>query len=75
MENFNPAVSDAFKTPCVAGDTVLTGSCTAASNYWSSTTFAFNPGIAWDVNFNFGSVNAFSKDFTGRVRAVRGGSP
>ncbi len=36
----NPTVSDAFKTPCVAGDTVLTGSCTAASSYWSSTTFA-----------------------------------
>lgn len=29
-----PAVSDAFKTPCASGSTVLTGSCTAASFYW-----------------------------------------
>ena len=47
---------------------------TAASNYWSSSTFAGDPTFAWFVNFNFGYVFAFNKSNTLYVRAVRGGS-
>jgi len=52
----NPAVSVAFNTNCVAGVNVLDGSCTAASNYWSSSTVAGNPSTAWFVSFLGGSV-------------------
>ena len=47
---------------------------TAASDYWSSTTFAGNPSFAWNVFFDFGSVFAFGKSGAFHVRAVRGGS-
>jgi len=47
---------------------------TAASNYWSSSTFANNPTNAWNVNFNDGNVNANNKSNNKHVRAVRGGS-
>ena len=71
-ENVNPAVSAAFNTDC-PGATVLTGSCTAASIYWSSTSLAFNPSLAWAVNFIDGFVFALNKGGTDHVRAVRGG--
>jgi Protein of unknown function (DUF1566) len=72
---FSPAVSLAFNTNCVAGTTtILTGSCTAASFYWSSTTDAKVPTGAWLVSFGFGNVFAFGKSDGLRVRAVRGGS-
>ena len=74
-QNFNPSVSSAFNNNCGAGATVLTGSCTAASFYWSSTTNAFFPVFAWDVFFFFGTVDFAVKDSTSHVRAVRGGSP
>jgi Protein of unknown function (DUF1566) len=70
----SPVVSAAFKTPC-AGATVLTGSCTAASFYWSSTSFAFfSDDDAWSVNFNSGLVDVLDKGGGLHVRAVRGGS-
>jgi Protein of unknown function (DUF1566) len=47
---------------------------TAASNYWSSSTYANNPTNAWNVNFNDGNVNANNKSNNNFVRAVRGGS-
>ena len=47
---------------------------TAASTYWSSTTFAGLPGIAWGVGFAFGDVDVDGKTFNTSVRAVRGGS-
>jgi Protein of unknown function (DUF1566) len=72
---FNPAVSDAFKTPCAGGSTVLTGSCTVASGYWSSTTNADGSDSAWGVNFFNGLVGFGGKDDGLHVRAVRGGSP
>ncbi|MFH0350908.1 MAG: DUF1566 domain-containing protein, partial [Chromatiales bacterium] len=56
-----PVVSPAFNNNCV-GATVLTGSCTAASLYWSATTGAGNrarrrsPNFAWFVGFVGGSV-------------------
>jgi hypothetical protein len=76
LEKFNPAVSRVFNNNCVVGATVRTGSCTAASLYWSSTTNAINSVSAWGVDFSVGGVDASGK---GRddlhVRAVRGGSP
>ncbi|MGQ0593816.1 MAG: Lcl C-terminal domain-containing protein [Gammaproteobacteria bacterium] len=71
---FNPAVSLAFNTNCVAGVDVESGSCTAASIYWSSTTLADGPGNAWGVLFFNGFVGNAGKDNFLHVRAVRGGS-
>lgn len=73
-ENANLAVSAAFND-CQVNDTVLTGSCTAASFYWSSTTFAGFPNSAWVADFNFGNVGLVNLSGTFHVRAVRGGSP
>ncbi len=70
----SPCVDPAFNTGCTANCTVTTCSCTAASVYWSSTSFAGDPGGAWDVFFNFGNVFANGKDNDFHVRAVRGGS-
>jgi hypothetical protein len=77
LENSNTAVSTAFNNNCMPGATVLTGSCTepGASFYWSSTTFAFNPVIAWIVDFSSGFVFSATKDTFLPVRAVRGSSP
>jgi hypothetical protein len=72
-QNFNPAVSAAFNTGCVAGCTVLTCSCTVASGYWSSASSAFNPSSAWGVGFNDGGVGAVDKSGAFYIRAVRGG--
>ena len=75
-ETFNPAVDPAFNNGDCAGGTctVLTCSCTGtASSYWSSSTKASFPPDAWNVGFNFGSVNASDKDDFDFVRAVRGG--
>ena len=72
-ENFVPSVSPAFNTACAATCTVLTCSCTAASDYWSSSTLANSPTGAWDVNFSNGLVNSVDKSNTFHVRAVRGG--
>ena len=72
-QNIGPAVSAAFNTKCVAGATVLTGSCTD-SFYWSSTTGADFPAGAWFVNFfGVGFVTAGIKSDGIHVRAVRGG--
>ncbi len=46
---------------------------TAASGYWSSTSFASDPTDAWDVFFGNGLVDGSGKSFGGRVRAVRSG--
>ena len=77
-QNVGPAVSAAFDTGCAANCTVTTCSCTAASNYWSSTTSTNDPTAAWVVNFNFGFVVARNKSDERHVRerhvrAVRGG--
>jgi Protein of unknown function (DUF1566) len=73
-QNVGPAVSAAFNTGCAANCTVTTCSCTAAANYWSSTTSANEPAVAaWVVNFNFGFVVARNKSDERHVRAVRGG--
>ncbi len=75
-ENFNPAVSPAFNTGCVAACTVLTCSCTAARGYWSSSTVAvppLGPSDAWLVIFFDGTIIANFKGNARHVRAVRGG--
>jgi len=75
-----PSVHPGFNTACSAGCTVVTCSCTAASYYWSSTTYASSPTSAWGVNFsnglvdfNLGYVSPNDKTGTRAVRAVRGG--
>ena len=82
---FSPAVSPTFNTNCVADTTtVLTGSCTATSYYWSSTAAGSldSAEFAWGVEFGGGNVVTFDKCCLGdfgvgalHVRAVRGGSP
>jgi hypothetical protein len=73
-QNTPLAVSPAFDNNCGPGATVITGSCTFLSVYWSSTTWAVSTGSAFGVNFNLGEAFPFSKPNTNRVRAVRGGS-
>ncbi len=46
---------------------------TVASGYWSSTTYAYYPDVAWIVNFYYGYDNGSYKGYGYYVRAVRGG--
>lgn len=41
--------------------------------YWSATTFAGNPTLAWSVHFGDGSVNPNFKELNGFIWCVRGG--
>jgi Protein of unknown function (DUF1566) len=71
-----PAIDSAFNT-CTANCTILTGSCTQSSSYWSSTSFQNDPSKALDVYFSGSSVLvtvADDKTLLAYVRAVRGGS-
>ncbi len=68
------AIPTAFQTNCVPGVSVLTGSCTFQSAYWTSTTRASGTNSAWCLD-NYGSTNPSAKANTARVRAVRGGTP
>ncbi len=54
-------MSPAFNTGCAPACTVLTCSCTVSSYYWSSSTYAFNPTLAWVVSFSDGNVVANGK--------------
>ena len=47
---------------------------TVANNYWSATTNATFPDVAWYVYFSDGVVNDSTKFNTLAVRAVRAGS-
>jgi hypothetical protein len=67
-------VSSAFNTNCVPNATVLDGSCTAASFYWSSTPNAFGSGLGRVVGFIDGGMVAGGKGSVLLVRAVRDGS-
>ncbi|PYM36482.1 MAG: hypothetical protein DME17_10020 [Candidatus Rokuibacteriota bacterium] len=71
-----PSVSSEFNNNCTTGSTVLTGSCTAASDYWSSSTDTIGFQFAWVVDFNSGRVLVDFKPAPPRnyVRAVRGRS-
>ena len=73
-----PTVHSAFNTGCASGCTVdgvggLMCSCTASSDYWSSTTYANNPPSAWWAAFTNGDGRTDPKTVTSSVRAVRGG--
>jgi len=46
---------------------------TAANDYWSATTGAGNPALAWAVSFINGAVFSGYKYYAGDVRAVRSG--
>ena len=70
----NPAVDPAFDSGCTLGCTVTACSCTRpGSNYWTSTSYASSPALAWFVNSEAGVTNALSKNASFYVRAVRGG--
>ena len=58
-------------SPCI--DAAAFGP-TVASGYWSSTTFANSPLVAWYVAFGNGYVGNALKGVDKYVRAVRGGS-
>jgi hypothetical protein len=82
-ENSASVVAPAFDNNCSAGCSVTTCSCSAAlAGYWSSTTLASEPVVAWGVSFRpvlaiaDGAATAFTeiKHLTKFVRAVRGGS-
>jgi hypothetical protein len=63
--------------PCIDPDFAAIGGPTASSDYWSASSFATNPVIAWNANFVNGSVNNinFNDKTSGNfVRAVRTGS-
>lgn len=68
-----PATPEAFNSNCVAGATVLTGSCTAGATYTSSTTWARSPSMAWGMRLQDGFSSLSDKTAGLRVRAVRGG--
>jgi hypothetical protein len=70
----NPAVEPAFHTACTGGCTVLSCSCTRSTVYWSSSTVAGDPTLAWYLDFFDGFVGAGGKTDTFAVRGVRGGS-
>jgi len=69
-----PAVHSAFNAGCVPNCTSSTCSCTAGSNYWTSSTYRPTPSDAWLVFFMDGSPFPGSKSSNRFVRAVRGGS-
>lgn len=73
FQNASPMTSAAFNSNCVAGATVLTGSCTAVTTYSSSTTWARSTSMAWGVSFYEGLLFPYDKASGLRVRAVRGG--
>jgi hypothetical protein len=64
-----PLSTDPLGTPA----TSVPGA-TAAAFYWSSTSFASDPSLAWAVDFSNGFVGANDKDNFLHARAVRGGS-
>jgi hypothetical protein len=72
-QNTRPAVSAAFNANCASGCTVTTCSCTQSSDYWSATSYVYDPYVAWIVFFNFGYVGYYGKMGSTYVRAVRDG--
>lgn len=58
--------------PCI--DPIFGPTPAASGYYWSATTYAMFPGLAWYVLFDNGSMNGDFKADDIYVRAVRGGS-
>jgi hypothetical protein len=73
----NPSVAAAFQgASCGGACTDITSaacSCTVSDDYWSSSTLAPFPAVAWLVVFNYGSVGYDHRTVNDYVRAVRGG--
>jgi len=72
IEELKTIVDCSFGNPCI--DQSVFGATNASSVYWSSTTFATGPNVAWVVNFLSGFVGGTDKASDFQVRAVRGGS-
>ncbi|HEY8515542.1 MAG TPA: DUF1566 domain-containing protein [Candidatus Binatia bacterium] len=70
----DPAAFPEFDTACAPGCTVLTCSCTASWDHWTSTSYADDPLRAWLVSFKGGFTSLDLKPNANPVRAVRGGS-
>jgi uncharacterized protein DUF1566 len=71
---YNPAVNAAFNDGGTEPCTVLTCSRTISSGYWTATTYAADPTLAWDVDFYSAGLGLDEKYIDGYfVRAVRGG--
>jgi hypothetical protein len=73
-----PAAVTAFNTGCSPGCTVDGGggpmcSCAAVGFSWSSTAYAYIPGVAWNM-LPSGYVDGADPGLSYSVRAVRGGS-
>ncbi len=69
----SPSVDPVFNSGCVAACTVTTCSCTQ-SVYWSATSSAGIPMLAWVMDFSNGDVFGDHKSLSVfSVRAVRGG--
>ncbi len=74
FEKTPPMIASPFHNNCVAGVSVTNGSCTAITNYWTSTTWANSTSMAWHVSTFEGTLAVGqSKSSALRVRAVRGG--
>jgi cysteine-rich repeat protein len=71
--SFSPAVSAAFNTGCTPGCIATSCSCTQSFNYWSSSSNANIPSLAWSLIFYHGSDFIALKTDDLYVRAVRGG--
>ena len=70
----NPALSNAAGTGKWSEGDPFNGVDMQSTNYWSSSTHASHPGIAWYVAFRHGLVYYSSKSFAYYVWCVRGGN-
>jgi hypothetical protein len=68
-------IVDTSATGCGTGSPCINSAfgLTVPSDYWSASTFASSPGVAWDVFFLNGFSGFVSKAGNLYVRAVRGG--
>ena len=71
-----PTINTAFnQCPAACSDvTDPACSCTSSSAYWSATTYAPGPSLAWGVVFVNGGTDYYIKGNGTHVRAVRSGS-
>lgn len=76
LQNSGMAVPNQFQSSCSASCTVLTCSCNAPTNYWTSSNLRSVPSSAWYVGLYSGGgvTGTATKSTANAVRAVRGGS-
>ena len=65
LVNINASVSPAIDTTAFPN--------TASNEYWTSTSYALDPTLAWTVLFSNGESRTIGRDKTHRVRLVRSG--